>query len=71
MHGSPTVLIDGVDCFAEPDEPISVCCRAYRGERGISGAPAIDAVVAALTHQHAHTQVVMLSRRAGIGARLE
>ena len=27
MHGSPTILIDGIDPFAEPGQPASVSCR--------------------------------------------
>jgi Alkylmercury lyase len=40
MHGSPTLLIDGVDPFAEPGQPPSLSCRLYRDENGqVSGAP--------------------------------
>jgi hypothetical protein len=40
MHGSPTLLIDGVDPFAEPGQPPSMSCRLYRDENGqLSGAP--------------------------------
>jgi hypothetical protein len=40
MHGSPTLLIDGTDPFAEPGEPPSMSCRLYRGDDGrASGAP--------------------------------
>jgi hypothetical protein len=42
MHGSPTVLIDGVDPFAEPGQPPSMSCRLYRDENGqLSGAPSV------------------------------
>ena len=40
MHGSPTLLIDGVDPFAEPGQRPSMSCRLYRDEHGrTSGAP--------------------------------
>ena len=40
MHGSPTLLIDGSDPFAEPGQPTGVSCRLYRGADGrVSGAP--------------------------------
>lgn len=40
MHGSPTLLIDGVDPFAEPGQPPSMSCRLYREDDGrTSGAP--------------------------------
>ena len=43
MHGSPTLLIDGMDPFAEPGQPPSVSCRLYRTDDGHpSGAPSID-----------------------------
>ena len=40
MHGSPTLLIDGVDPFAEPGQQPSMSCRLYRADDGqLSGAP--------------------------------
>lgn len=40
MHGSPTLLIDGTDPFAEPGQPPSMSCRLYRDDDGKpSGAP--------------------------------
>jgi hypothetical protein len=40
MHGSPTVLIDGADLFAEPGHQPSLACRLYRDDDGrLSGAP--------------------------------
>ena len=30
MHGSPTILIDGIDPYAGPGQPASVSCRLYR-----------------------------------------
>ncbi|MEU6089713.1 hypothetical protein ABZ865_23470 [Streptomyces sp. NPDC047085] len=42
MAGSPTVLINGVDPFAEPGAPASLSCRLYRGSDGrVEGAPSI------------------------------
>ena len=42
MHGSPTLLIDGLDPFAEPGQPPSTSCRLYRHENGrLSGAPSL------------------------------
>jgi predicted DsbA family dithiol-disulfide isomerase len=40
MHGSPTLLIDGVDRFAQPGRPTGMSCRLYRDDDGqASGAP--------------------------------
>ena len=42
MHGSPTLLIHGVDPFAEPGQPPSLSCRLYRDENGqLSGSPSV------------------------------
>jgi predicted DsbA family dithiol-disulfide isomerase len=43
MHGSPTLLIDGADPFAEPGQPPSMSCRLYRDDDGqAAGAPSAD-----------------------------
>ena len=43
MHGSPTILVDGTDPFAEPGEPASVSCRLYAGGDGrVDGAPSVS-----------------------------
>ncbi len=43
MHGSPTLLIDGADPFAEPGQPSSMSCRLYRDQNGqLSGAPSLS-----------------------------
>ena len=42
FRGSPTVLIDGVDPFANPDAPIGLSCRVYQTESGFAGSPTID-----------------------------
>jgi hypothetical protein len=42
MHGSPTLLIDGADPFAEPGQTPSMSCRLYRDENGrLSGSPSV------------------------------
>jgi hypothetical protein len=41
MHGSPTLLIDGVDPFAQPGQAASVSCRFCPGATGhLAGAAA-------------------------------
>lgn len=45
MHGSPTLLIDGVDPFAAPGEPPSLSCRLYRDEAGgLAAVPSVRAL---------------------------
>jgi hypothetical protein len=42
MHGSPTILVDGTDPFAEPGQRATVSCRLYRDSDGrVSGAPSV------------------------------
>lgn len=49
MHGSPTLLIDGVDPFAAPGQPPSLSCRLYRDATGrTEGAPSVEALRRAL-----------------------
>lgn len=42
FRGSPTVLIDGVDPFADTDTPVGLACRIYRTEHGPAGSPTLD-----------------------------
>lgn len=42
FHGSPSVLIDGVDVFAEPDAGVGLACRVYATPDGPAGAPTLD-----------------------------
>jgi hypothetical protein len=37
--GSPTILIDGVDPFAQPGQAAALACRIYRGEAGAGPLP--------------------------------
>ncbi|MCW2723033.1 MAG: hypothetical protein JWR81_6855 [Pseudonocardia sp.] len=43
--GSPTVVIDGVDPFADQASAgAGLSCRVYRGPEGVSGAPSLEAL---------------------------
>ena len=48
MHGSPTILIDGVDPCAPERNEVSVCCRRYPAAHGATGAPTVNALIDAL-----------------------
>lgn len=49
MHGSPTLLVNGVDPFAAAGTPVSFSCRIYRDESGrAGGAPSVAALRLAL-----------------------
>ncbi len=40
FRGSPTILVDGRDPFAEDDEPVEgLSCRVYHTREGAAGAP--------------------------------
>jgi hypothetical protein len=47
--GSPTILINGLDPFAEPARPPALACRLYPGLAGPSGLPPADQLQKALT----------------------
>ncbi|MFB7938014.1 hypothetical protein [Streptomyces sp. NPDC056049] len=47
--GSPTILIDGQDPFAEPGRAPGLTCRLYRTPGGLAGVPTADQVRQALT----------------------
>jgi hypothetical protein len=40
--GSPTVLVDGVDMFADRRAVAGLACRVYDTERGPAGSPTLD-----------------------------
>jgi hypothetical protein len=48
FHGSPSILVDGVDVFAEPDAGVGLSCRVYRTPDGLAGAPTVEQLRAAL-----------------------
>jgi hypothetical protein len=48
FRGSPTILVNGVDPFAEPGTPIGLACRVYRTPAGGDGAPTLSQLTEAL-----------------------
>ena len=57
MHGSPTLLIDGVDPFAAPGQAPGLACRLYRDAAGhAAGAPQVEALRRALEHASSRGQ---------------
>lgn len=48
FHGSPSILVDGVDAFAEPGAGVGFSCRVYRTPDGLAGSPTVDQLRAAL-----------------------
>lgn len=48
FHGSPSVLLDGVDLFAEADAGVGLSCRVYQTPDGPAGAPTVEQLRSAL-----------------------
>jgi len=48
FHGSPSILVDEVDVFAEPGSEVGLSCRRYLTPDGYQGAPTLDQLRAAL-----------------------
>ncbi|CAB4733017.1 unannotated protein [freshwater metagenome] len=42
FHGSPSILVDGVDVFAEPGAGVGLSCRVYRTPEGLAGSPTLE-----------------------------
>ena len=49
FRGSPTVLVDGRDPFADPDAPVGLSCRVFRIDGGLAGAPTVEQLVRVLS----------------------
>jgi hypothetical protein len=57
MHGSPTLLINGVDPFAAPGQGPGLSCRLYRDATGQPArAPTVEALRQALDQASAQGQ---------------
>ena len=48
FRGSPTILIDGTDPFADPASPLGLACRVYRTACGAQPAPTVEQLPAVL-----------------------
>lgn len=49
FRGSPTVLIDGTDPFADRNVPVGLSCRVYQTPGGLAGSPTLEQLATALT----------------------
>lgn len=47
--GSPTLLVDGRDPFAEPGRPVGLACRVYRTPEGPAGLPSREQLAGLLS----------------------
>lgn len=48
FHGSPTILVDGLDPFADESTAVGLACRRFVTESGVAGAPSVGQLVAGL-----------------------
>lgn len=48
FHGSPTILVNGVDAFGDASAPVGLACRIYMTEAGPAGAPSLTQLREAL-----------------------
>ena len=49
FRGSPSILLEGVDVFADPGAPVGLSCRVYQTPAGPAGSPTLDQLRDALT----------------------
>ncbi|WP_353611985.1 thioredoxin family protein [Nostocoides sp. Soil756] len=47
--GSPTILLDGTDPFAQPGGISALACRVYATPDGLAGSPTVDQLADALS----------------------
>lgn len=48
FRGSPSIIVDGTDPFAEPDAPVGLSCRIYQTPNGPAGSPTLDQLRSAI-----------------------
>ena len=51
FRGSPSILINGEDPFADPDDPVGLSCRVYQTPDGPAGSPTLDQLRDVLTRR--------------------
>ncbi|GAA3823877.1 DF family (seleno)protein [Cellulomonas soli] len=49
FHGSPSILVDGEDPFAQPGTHVGLSCRLYRTPDGVGGSPTVDQLIEVLS----------------------
>ena len=48
FRGSPSIMVDGVDPFADLDAPVGLSCRVYKTPAGLAGSPTLDQLCSAI-----------------------
>ena len=49
FRGSPTVLVNGADPFADASAPVGLSCRVFQTPDGLRGAPTVEQLLSVLT----------------------
>lgn len=49
FRGSPSLVVDGIDLFADADDPVGLACRVYQTPDGPAGSPTMDQLRSALS----------------------
>ena len=42
FRGSPSIIVEGNDVFADPSDPVGLSCRMYQTPSGPAGSPTLD-----------------------------
>jgi hypothetical protein len=50
FHGSPSILIDGVDPFAGAGAAVGLACRIYQTAQGQAGSPTLEQLRSAVAN---------------------
>lgn len=53
FRGSPSIVVDGDDLFADDGRPIGLTCRIYRAPDGPAGTPTVEQIAEALRSRQA------------------
>jgi hypothetical protein len=48
FRGSPSILVDGVDLFADAAPAVGLACRVYQTPDGLAGSPTLEQLRTAL-----------------------
>ena len=48
FRGSPTILVNGADPFADDSAPVGLSCRVFHTPEGLRGAPTVEQLLAVL-----------------------
>lgn len=51
FRGSPSLLLNGSDPFAEPSAPVGLSCRVFTTPDGLQGAPTVEQLAEALRRE--------------------